>query len=113
MTRNVLLGDITEKLRMTISASFQNSIFPKSLHGITTPRKDEYIIIGSSLGPKSQTDLLEKKFIELEIFIGIVEKLDEMGGLRASPASLVIRPVFLASVLGASDFFSRKPSKVF
>ena len=38
--------------------------------------KDELIILGSPLGPKSQADLLEKKINELEKGKGIVEKLD-------------------------------------
>ena len=41
-----------------------------------TPKKDELIILGSPLGPKSQADLLEKKIIELEKVTGIVEKID-------------------------------------
>ena len=52
------------------------SIFPKTLPGIETPKKDELIILGSPLGPKSQADLLEKKIIAPEIFNGNVEKLD-------------------------------------
>ena len=39
--------------------------------GIKTPKKDELIILGSSLGPKSQADLLEKKIIELKNVNGI------------------------------------------
>ena len=65
------LGDITEKRRSTILASFQ-----KLCLGIKTPKKDELIILGSPLGPKSQADLLEKKINELENVNGIVEKLD-------------------------------------
>ena len=64
-------GDITEKRRSTILASFQ-----KLCPGIKTPKKDELIIHGSPLGPKSQADLLEKKINELEKVNGIVEKLD-------------------------------------
>ena len=65
------LGDITEKRRSTILASFQ-----KLCSGIKTPKKDELIIFGSLLGPKSQADLLEKNIIELEKVNCIVEKLD-------------------------------------
>ena len=65
------LGDITEKRRSTILASFQ-----KLCPGIKTPKKDELIILGSPLGPKLQADLLEKKINELENVDGIVEKLD-------------------------------------
>ena len=64
-------GDITEKRRSTILASFQ-----KLCPGIKTPKKDELIILGSPFGPKSQADLLEKKINELEKVKGIVEKLD-------------------------------------
>ena len=64
-------GDITEKRRSTILASFQNFC-----PGIKTPKKDELIILGSPLGPKSQADLLEKKINELEKINAIVEKLD-------------------------------------
>ena len=64
-------GDITEKRRSTILASFQ-----KFCPGIKTPKKDELIILGSPLGPKSQADLLEKKIIELEKVYRIAEKLD-------------------------------------
>ena len=45
------------------------SIFPKTL-----PR--DLIILGSSLGPKSQADLLEKKIIESKNVNGIIEKLN-------------------------------------
>ena len=69
--RNLFLGDITEKRRSTIVASFQ-----KLCPGIKTPKKDELIILGSPLGPKSQADLLEMKINELEKINGIVEKLD-------------------------------------
>ena len=64
-------GDISEKRRSTILASFQ-----KLRPGIKTLKKDKLIILGSPLGPKSQADLLEKKIIELEKVNGIVEKLD-------------------------------------
>ena len=64
-------GDITEKRRSTILASFQ-----KLCPGIKTPKKDELIILGSPLRPKSQADLLEKKINELEKVNGTVEKLD-------------------------------------
>ena len=57
-------GDIIEKPRSTILASFQ-----KLYSGIKTPKKDELIILGSPLGP-------EKKINELENVNGIVEKLD-------------------------------------
>ena len=63
--------DITEKRRSTISASFQ-----KLCPGIKTPKKDELIILGSPLGPKSQADLVEKKTNELEKVNGVVEKLN-------------------------------------
>ena len=53
------LGDITEKRRSTILASFQ-----KLCPGIKTPKIDELIILGSPLGPKSQADLLRKKINE-------------------------------------------------
>ena len=69
--RNAKSGDITEKRRSTFLASFQ-----KLIPGINTPKKDEFIILGLPLGPKSQADLLEKKIIELENVNGIVEKLD-------------------------------------
>ena len=39
-------------------------------------KKDEFVILGSPLAPKSQADLLEKKINELEKVNGIVEKLD-------------------------------------
>ena len=43
------------------------NIFSKTLLlGIKTPKKDELIILGSPLGPKTQADLLEKKINELE-----------------------------------------------
>ena len=64
-------GDITEKRRSTILASFQ-----KFCPEIKTPKRDELIILGSPLVPKSQADLLEKKNNELENVNGIVEKLD-------------------------------------
>ena len=38
--------------------------------------KDELIILGPPLGPKSQADLFEKKINELEKGNRIVEKLD-------------------------------------
>ena len=50
--------------------------FQKLCPGIKTPKRDELIILGSPLGPKSQADLLEKKNNELEKGKGIVEKLD-------------------------------------
>ena len=52
------------------------SIIQKLCPGIETPKKDELIILGSPLGPKSQADLLEKKINELENVNGIVEELD-------------------------------------
>ena len=64
-------GDITEKRQSTILASFQ-----KLCPGIKAPKKDELIILGSPLGPKSQADLLEKEINELENVNGIDEKLD-------------------------------------
>ena len=63
-------GDITEKRRLTILASFQ-----KLCPGIKTPKKDDLIILGSPLGPKSQADLFEKKIIELVNANGSVQKL--------------------------------------
>ena len=69
--RNYFLGDITEKRRSTILASFQ-----KLCPGIKTQKKDKLIILGGPIGPKSQADLLEKKIIERENVDGIVEKLD-------------------------------------
>ena len=65
------LEDITEKRRSTVLASFQ-----KLCIGIKTPKKDELIILGSTLGPKSQADFLEKEINELGKGNGIVEKLD-------------------------------------
>ena len=65
------LGDVTEKRRLTILSSFQ-----KLCPGIKTPKKDELIIRGSPLGPKSQADLLENEINELEKVNAIVEKLD-------------------------------------
>ena len=47
------------------------SIFSKTLPHIKTPKKDELIILGSQLGPKSQADLLERKSM-------ILKKLMEM-----------------------------------
>ena len=44
--------------------------------GIKTPKKDELILFGSPLSPKSPADILEKKIIELEKVNGFVEKLD-------------------------------------
>ena len=70
------LGDITEKRRSTILASFQ-----KLCPGIKLPKKDELIILGSPLGLKSQADLLEMKINEMEKLIGIIEKLDAHHGL--------------------------------
>ena len=57
--------------RSTHLASFQ-----KLCPGIKRPEKDEFIILGSPLGPKSHADLLEKKINELEKGNWIVEKLD-------------------------------------
>ena len=65
------LGEITGKCRSTILASFQ-----KLCPVIKVSNKDELIILGSPLGPKSQADLLEKKINELEKDNGIAEKLD-------------------------------------
>ena len=65
------LGDITEKRRSTVLASFQ-----KLCPGVKTPKNDELIILGSPLCPKSQADLLEKKINELEKVNGNVEKLN-------------------------------------
>ena len=47
------LNDITEKRPSTILASFQ-----KICPSVKPPKKDEIIILGSSLGPKSQADML-------------------------------------------------------
>ena len=69
--RIFFLRDITGKRRSTLLASFQ-----KLRLGIKTPKKDELIIHGSPLDPKSQAELLEKKINELEKGNGIVEKLD-------------------------------------
>ena len=69
--RNFFPGDITEKRRSTILASFQNFC-----PWIKTPKRDELIFLGSPLGPKSQADLLKKKLKELEKVNGIVERLD-------------------------------------
>ena len=43
---------------------------------IKTSTEDEYIILGSSLYQKWQADLMEKKIIELEKIMEIVENLD-------------------------------------
>ena len=43
---------------------------------IKTPKKDEFISLGSPLGQQSQADLLEKKNNELVKVNGTVEKLD-------------------------------------
>ena len=72
---NFFPGDITEKRRSTVLASFQ-----KLCPGIKTPKKDELIILDSPLGPKTQVDLLEKKINQLEKVNGIVEKLDAHHG---------------------------------
>ena len=50
--------------------------FQKLCLGIKTLKKDELIFLGSSLGPKLQAELLEKKLNELEQGGVIVEKLD-------------------------------------
>ena len=50
--------------------------FQKLCPGIKTPKKDELIILGSPLGPKSKADLMEKNIKELNKGNGIVEKLD-------------------------------------
>ena len=42
-----------------------------------TPKKDEFLVLGSPLGPKSQADLYEKKINELEKGNEIAESLDE------------------------------------
>ena len=73
---NFFPGDFTKKRRSTILASFQ-----KLCPQIKTPKKDELIILGSPLGPKSQVDLLEKKINELEKVNRIVEKLDAHFGV--------------------------------
>ena len=62
-------GAITEKRRSTILASFQ-----KLCSEIKTPKKDELIILGSPLGPKSQ-ETYRKKIMNWKIN-EIVEKLD-------------------------------------
>ena len=74
-SENFFLGDITEKRRSTILATFQ-----KLCPVIKTPKKDELIIFGSPLGPNSQADSLEMKINELEKVNGIVEKLDAKYG---------------------------------
>ena len=48
-------------------------MFQKLCPGIKTQKKDELIILGSLLGPKSQADLLEKQFIELEHIMELVK----------------------------------------
>ena len=53
-----LPGDITEKRRSPILASFQ-----KLCPGIKTPKKVEPIILGSPLGPNSQEELLKRKLL--------------------------------------------------
>ena len=50
------------------------SISPKNCPVIGTPTKDELISLGSPLGPKTQADLLERQFIELEKVDGILKK---------------------------------------
>ena len=72
---NFFLDDITEKRRSTILASFQ-----KFCPEIEKPKKDELIILGSPLSPKSLADLLEKNIFEVEKNIGIIEKLDAHHG---------------------------------
>ena len=67
--------DITENQRSTILASSQ-----KLCSGIKTPKKDDFIILGSPIGTKSQADLLEKKIMELEKVNRIVKKLDALYG---------------------------------
>ena len=64
----VFLGNITDKRRLTILASSQN-ICP----GIKTPTKEVLIILRSSIGPKMQADLFEKKNCELGKLIGLAE----------------------------------------
>ena len=68
MIELIKIDFITEKRQSTNLASSQK-LYP----GIKTPKKDELIILGSSLGPKSQADLL-KKNNELDKVNGIVEK---------------------------------------
>ena len=67
--RNFFLGDIAEKRRSTIVASFQSPV-------IKTPKKDELIILGSPRGPKIQAHLFEKKIDDLGKVIETVERLD-------------------------------------
>ena len=62
-------GDITEKRRSTILASFQ-----KLCPGIKTPKKDELIVLGSPLGPKSQSILLEKKLMNWKMLMELLKK---------------------------------------
>ena len=69
--RFVFFGDITDKRRSTILASFQ-----KLCSGIITPKKDELMFLGSPLGLKSQAHLLGKIINEFEKVNGIIEKLD-------------------------------------
>ena len=62
-------------LGTTLKMSIDNfNIFPKILPRDQNTKKDELIIFGSQLGPKSQADLLEKKIKELENVKGIVAK---------------------------------------
>ena len=73
--RIFFLGNITEKRQSTILASFRK-LCPR----IKTPKKDELIILGSPLCPKSQPDLFEEKINELEKVNEIVDKLDAHSG---------------------------------
>ena len=82
--RNCFLGDITEIRRSTILASFQ-----KLCPGIKTLKKDELIILGSPLGPKSKADLLETIINELENVNGIVVKPDAQYGFFMSKIASV------------------------
>ena len=71
----------TQNKVLTITTLHQSSDNPATTRRSPGPntkhkKKDELIILGSPLGPKSQADLLEKKIFELEKVNGIVEKLD-------------------------------------
>ena len=86
LTFDFFLGDITEKRRSTILASFQ-----KICSGTKTPKKDEYIFRGSTLGYKSQADLSEKKNDKQEKVIGIVDELDAHYGFLCWKTAAVCR----------------------
>ena len=64
-----ILGDVTVKRRSTILASFE-----KICPGIKTPTKEELIILGSSLGPKSKVEVLEKRLLICIKFTKLLRK---------------------------------------